>query len=149
MERKISPSKHTTLATPEYGVPSDLKKALNVTPKALQAWNDITPIARRDFITWIESAKQAETRARRVTVACSKLVSGKRRPCCYAVVPMPLYKALGTNPKAKATWSTLTPDERRDLSAFVDDKNQSGTKDERIQHICKILTLGKRTIHKH
>jgi hypothetical protein len=68
---------------PEPRVPADLRKALADAPKARALWSDITPVARRDWIHWITSAKQAETRARRVANACSMLAAGKRRPCCF------------------------------------------------------------------
>jgi len=65
-------------------VPADLKKALAAAdPKARALWSDITPIARRDWIHWITSAKQAETRARRIKNAYSMLAAGKRRVCCF------------------------------------------------------------------
>ena len=67
----------------EPNVPVDLKKALAVTPKAQTLWMDITPMARWDWIRWIGSTKQAETRQRRVEVALSKLKAGDRRPCCF------------------------------------------------------------------
>ena len=69
---------------PEPAVPSDLRKALAAAaPKARTLWSDITPIARRDWIHWITSAKQPETRARRIKNACSMLAAGKRRVCCF------------------------------------------------------------------
>ena len=68
---------------PEPRVPADLRKALAAAPKARALWSDITPVARRDWIHWITSAKQAETRARRVANACSMLAAGKRRVCCF------------------------------------------------------------------
>ena len=69
---------------PEPKVPADLRKALAAAvPKARAVWSDITPIARRDWIHWIVSAKQAETRARRITTACSMRAAGKRRACCF------------------------------------------------------------------
>ena len=69
---------------PEPKVPADLRKALAAAaPKARKLWSDITPIARRDWIHWITSAKQEETRARRIKNACSMLAAGKRRPCCF------------------------------------------------------------------
>ena len=67
----------------EPRVPADLRKALSAAPKARALWADITPVARRDWIHWIISAKQPETRARRVKNACSMLASGKRRVCCF------------------------------------------------------------------
>lgn len=69
---------------PEPTVPAELKSALARAPAAArEAWNDITPAARRDFIHWIESAKRAETRDKRVLTACDMLAKGKRRPCCF------------------------------------------------------------------
>jgi hypothetical protein len=68
---------------PEPTVPADLRKALAAAPKARALWSDITPIARRDWILWITSAKQAETRERRIKNACSMLAAGKRRVCCF------------------------------------------------------------------
>jgi Bacteriocin-protection, YdeI or OmpD-Associated/Domain of unknown function (DUF1905) len=69
---------------PEPTVPADLRKALtSAAPKARAVWSDITPNARRDWIHWVTSAKQAETRARRIKNACSMLAAGKRRVCCF------------------------------------------------------------------
>jgi len=68
----------------EPEVPPDLKKALAAAaPEARALWLDITPNARRDWIHWITSAKQAETRTRRIKNACSMLAAGKRRVCCF------------------------------------------------------------------
>ena len=64
----------------EPRVPTDLRKALAAAPMAKAQWRDLTPIARRDFVSWIDSAKQPETRRRRIEKACSMLVAGKRRP---------------------------------------------------------------------
>lgn len=69
---------------PEPKVPADLRKALAAAkPAAQNVWSEITPLARRDWIHWIVSAKQAETRARRIETACDMLTQGKRRPCCF------------------------------------------------------------------
>jgi hypothetical protein len=67
----------------EPEVPADLRKALATATKARALWSDITPIARRDWIHWITSAKQPETRVRRIKNACSMLAAGKRRVCCF------------------------------------------------------------------
>ena len=67
----------------EPRVPADLRKALATAPKARALWSDITPVARRDWIHWIVSAKRSETRARRVDNACAMLAAGKRRVCCF------------------------------------------------------------------
>jgi hypothetical protein len=69
---------------PEPTLPADLRKALAAgASKARGLWSDITPNARRDWIHWITSAKQAETRTRRIKNACSMLAAGKRRVCCF------------------------------------------------------------------
>ena len=68
---------------PEIRVPMDLRKALGAAPLAQAAWEDITPMARRDWIFSISSAKQPETRRRRIEKACAMLASGKRRVCCF------------------------------------------------------------------
>lgn len=68
---------------PEPRVPTDLRKALAAVPEAQALWSDITPVARRDWIHWITSAKRSETRARRIDNACEMLAAGKRRVCCF------------------------------------------------------------------
>ena len=103
----------------EAGVPADLRRILATTTKAQTMWRHLTPIARRDFISWIDGAKKFATRTRRIERVPEMLLAGKRRPCCYALVPMNLYKALSANRKAKATWKGLTPAERRDAVSWL------------------------------
>src|SRR6266481_4192720 len=67
----------------EIRVPMDLRKALAAAPLAQVGWEDITSMARRDWIFSISSAKQPETRRRRIEKACDMLASGKRRLCCF------------------------------------------------------------------
>lgn len=66
-----------------HKMPADLKKALGSDKKVLALWNDITPLARNEFICWVENAKLIETRKRRVRRTCEELLEGKRRPCCW------------------------------------------------------------------
>src|SRR5438128_12152925 len=99
------------LAGEELRLPTDLRKALAATPKAKAQWKDLTPIARRDFISWIDSAKQLETRRRRIEKACSMLAAGKRRPCCYSIVSLNLYTALAATERTKAERSDVTATE--------------------------------------
>jgi uncharacterized protein YdeI (YjbR/CyaY-like superfamily) len=129
---------------PEPSVPTDLRKALTVAAKAKTQWTSLTPIARRDFISWIDSAKQAETRTRRIERACSMLAQGKRRPCCFTIVSFSLYSALKANPKAKAQWSKLTSVERRDLVAWMDANKEPTAHQRRIEQACALLAAGKR-----
>lgn len=69
---------------PEIRVPADLRKALEAAPPAVLAlWARITPMARRDWIRWVASAKQADTRASRIENGIDMLAHGKRRPCCF------------------------------------------------------------------
>src|SRR5436190_22275304 len=130
----------------EARVLTDLRKALADAPKAKAQWTDLPPIARRDFISWIDSAKQQETRKRRIERACSMLAAGKRRPCCYTIVSFNLYTALNGAPKAKAQWSDLTPIERRDFISWMDsDKQKSDAHKRRIEKACSMLAAGKRS----
>lgn len=66
-----------------HKLPADLRQALSTKPKVLALWEDITPLARNEFICWVENAKQVETRQRRVRRTCEELLEGKRRPCCW------------------------------------------------------------------
>lgn len=68
---------------PEPEMPTDLKNALAIAPQAHALWVDITPMARWDWIRWIVSTKQPETRQRRIGNAFAMLKAGKRRPCCF------------------------------------------------------------------
>jgi len=128
----------------EPRVSTDLGKALAAAPKAKVQWKDLTPIARRDFVSWIDSAKQPETRKRRIEKACSMLTAGKRRPCCYSIVSFNLYTALAATPKAKAQWSDLTPIERRDFISWMDSAKQPEAHRRRIEKTCVMLAAGKR-----
>lgn len=129
---------------PELIVPPDLRKALAAAREAKAAWSDLTPVARRDFLSWIAAAKQSETRRRRVERACDMLTAGKRRPCCYAIVPLDLHNALKAAPPAKAGWSGLTPDARRDFIGWIDAAKPREVRKRRIEHACAMLAAGKR-----
>src|SRR6266403_1604591 len=129
---------------PEPRVPTDLRKALAATPVAKAQWRDLTPIERRDFISWMDSAKQPETHRRRIEKACSMLAAGKRRPCCYSIVSFNLYTALAAAPKAKAQWSDLTPIERRDFISWMDSAKEPERHRRRIEKACLMLSAGKR-----
>lgn len=67
----------------EVRVPVDFQQALAASPKAKALWDDVTPMARREWVRWIASAKQGETRVRRIEVGIDKLLHGMRRPCCF------------------------------------------------------------------
>ena len=67
-----------------HRVPADLRKAITSSLKTRAVWEDITPLARNEWICWIISAKKPETRSHRIERTRSELITGKRRPCCWA-----------------------------------------------------------------
>lgn len=70
-----------------HKIPADMRAMLLAAPKAYAVWEDITPLARNEWICWVTDAKRAETRVRRIIVGRSKLTKGDRRPCCWAGCP--------------------------------------------------------------
>lgn len=66
-----------------HELPDDLQKALAASPEALAKWEDITPLARNEWICWTISVKKAETRNDHVRRVVSELIDGIRRPCCW------------------------------------------------------------------
>ena len=70
-----------------HDVPADLKKALTSSSAMREAWNDLTPLARNEWICWITSFKKVETRINHIERASVELVKGKRRPCCWPGCP--------------------------------------------------------------
>jgi uncharacterized protein YdeI (YjbR/CyaY-like superfamily) len=125
-------------------VPADLRKVFAAAPKAKAQWSDLTPLARKDFVMWIDSAKQSETRKRRIESVPSRLASGKRRPCCFATVPLHLHKALAVTPKARAQWSKFTSLERRDFASWINSAKDSETSRKRVEKTCLMIAAGKR-----
>jgi len=67
-----------------HTMPTDLRKVLTSSPTARTVWEDITPLARNEWICWILSAKKQETRRHRIERTREELIDGKRRPCCWA-----------------------------------------------------------------
>jgi hypothetical protein len=69
---------------PEPSVPPDLAAALAAAPQQVQdVWNQTTPMARWEWVRWVNATRNPDTRSRRVEVSISKMNSGKRRPCCF------------------------------------------------------------------
>ncbi len=99
---------------PEMRVPMDLRKALAAAPVAQAGWADITPMARRDWIFSITSAKQPETRKRRIAKACDMLACGKRRLCCFPGVKWMMKE----NEKSCGMWLQL-PDAKKSPAAGI------------------------------
>src|SRR5262249_25566545 len=69
---------------PEPDVPADLASAPAAAPQEIQTlWEDITPLARWEWVRWVNATNNPDTRERRVEVTISKMNDGKRRPCCF------------------------------------------------------------------
>lgn len=66
-----------------HKVPADLREALTSDPKALTVWEDLTPLARNEWICWVTFVKKEETRKEHVKRTISELKEGMRRPCCW------------------------------------------------------------------
>ena len=66
-----------------HDLPPDLRKVLTSDPKALAAWEDLTPLARNEWICWVISVKKPETRREHVERVCAQPKEGTRRPCCW------------------------------------------------------------------
>lgn len=79
LEFRLSPAP----SWPEPEVPSDLGAALAAAPDLTPVWRGITPMARWEWVRWVQATKNPDTRARRVAVSIDKLRGGKRRPCCF------------------------------------------------------------------
>ncbi len=73
--------------SPVHKMPADLRQSLATSAQAQAVWDDITPLARNEWICWVTSGKLAETRNIRIQKALSKLKGGMRRPCCWAGCP--------------------------------------------------------------
>jgi len=69
---------------PEPNVPADLRRALSAAPPDIRdLWEAITPMARWEWVRWVNATRNSDTRKRRVEVSISKMSHGKRRPCCF------------------------------------------------------------------
>ena len=66
-----------------HKMPADLKKFLLSDKAARAAWEDITPLARNEWLCWIESVKTPETRQLHIKRTREELKEGRRRPCCW------------------------------------------------------------------
>jgi hypothetical protein len=98
----VQVSLETTKEWIEPEVPVDVKKALSSSPKAESLWNDITPMARWDWVRWVRAVKTAETRQKHLEVMLDKLNKGMRRPCCFN-------RNLCSEPYISHNWHLLEP----------------------------------------
>lgn len=94
----IEPSKEWI----EPDVPEDIRKALSTSKKALDLWNDTTPLAHWDWVRWVRAVKTPETRQKHLEVMLDKLNKGMRRPCCFN-------RNLCSEPYVSKNWRLLEP----------------------------------------
>ena len=98
---------------PEPSVPQDLATALVAAPQKIQdLWTQITPMARWEWVRWVNATKNPDTRRRRVDVSISKMKSGKRRPCCFNLSDAPTRTCRRT--AGSSSQGTTAPDRRSD-----------------------------------
>ncbi len=76
---------------------NDMRVALTADPAILALWQNLTPLGRNEFICWVDDAKQAATRERRIRRTIEELAEGKKRPCCWA-------GCIHRNDKAPGKW---------------------------------------------
>lgn len=86
----------------EPELPADMKKALSSSPKAQALFEDVTPMARWDWLRWVRAVKTEETRKKHLDVMLDKLNKGMRRPCCFN-------RNLCSEPYVSHNWSLLVP----------------------------------------
>lgn len=70
-----------------HEIPEDLKSVLASSEELLNIWEKLSPIARNEWICWIESAIKSDTRVSRINRLSNDLLQGKKRPCCWPGCP--------------------------------------------------------------
>ena len=89
----------------EPDVPENVRKALETSPKAKALWEDITPIARWDWVRWLRAVKTEETKKKHIEVMLDKLNKGMRRPCCFN-------RSLCSEPYVSHNWALVAPTQK-------------------------------------
>lgn len=88
----------------------DFEAAVRADPGLFLLWQKLTPLGRNEFICWVDDAKQAKTRERRIARTCEELREGKKRPCCWA-------GCIHRTDKAPSRWQQ---------AVLIDGKDKSG-----------------------
>lgn len=100
----ISVSLEPTTEWIEPEIPADMQKVLDDNPKAFALFNDITPLARWDWVRWVRAVKTEETRKKHLEIMLDKLNKGMRRPCCFN-------RNLCSEPYVSKNWTLLVPEQ--------------------------------------
>ena len=85
MEKDII--KETIATGVVHDVPADLRDVLASKPDVLEKWNNLTPLARNEWLCWVTIVKKSSTRKEHIDRLCLDLLEGKRRPCCWPGCP--------------------------------------------------------------
>jgi uncharacterized protein YdeI (YjbR/CyaY-like superfamily) len=70
-----------------HNLPADIRAALAADDSVLERWEDLTPLARNEWICWTVTTKRPETRKEHIERMMTELLEGKRRPCCWPGCP--------------------------------------------------------------
>lgn len=83
-----------------HAMPIDLYRALTTSKATIELWEDLTPLARNEWICWVTFPKKEETRTHHIKRVVAELKEGKRRPCCW--IGCPHRKDKPVSPSVKA-----------------------------------------------
>lgn len=123
----------------EPTVPADLKKVLESDPLVEVVWKSLTTLSRWDYVIWVEQAKLKETREHRIKRTFYMMKAGKKRPCCFTIIPADLYKAMEASSKAKEQWKTLSGVQKREFVSWLNAANDKN----RANQACELLESGE------
>ena len=70
-----------------HETPDELRAVLDADKPLNAKWNDLTSLARNEWICWLTSPKKQETRAAHLIRLQEEVVDGKRRPCSWPGCP--------------------------------------------------------------
>jgi len=70
-----------------HKTPGELCAVLEADEPLNTKWNELTPLARNEWICWLTSPRKPETRAAHLVRLQEEVLDGKRRPCCWPGCP--------------------------------------------------------------
>lgn len=70
-----------------HETPDDLRETLISNPDVLEKWNNLTPLARNEWICYVTIPKKIETRNQHLVRVCEDIIEGHKRPCCWPGCP--------------------------------------------------------------
>lgn len=70
-----------------HEVPTEIEELLLSNNNLLNKWNELTPIARNEWICWVTIVKKEETKKEHLRRLWEDLLKWKKRPCCWPWCP--------------------------------------------------------------